>query len=229
MGSWWWEKLGLALVSRALISRALIQLSADGWSCTLSLALVWPSQPSPGVCRLYGKVNGKLQKVIPRGTFSAPVPVVSPCRPMPPIGGLQCHQVVLVQFPLGSVLLSSGYWCMQNFVCALQDWSLFPPVLWKFYNQIPWLLRSESLGIPSPFVRSPGWKSDVGSRTLTAVWAFLHYYCFPVCESPTWPVWDLSLLWLHLSYHLAAASSLSLDLSCLFLVGSSILLLMVVQ
>jgi len=39
---WWWEKLGLALVGRALLSVASIQLSADGWGCTPSLVVVWP-------------------------------------------------------------------------------------------------------------------------------------------------------------------------------------------
>ena len=39
---WWWEKLGLSLVGRALLSKALIQLSADGWGFTLSLLAVWP-------------------------------------------------------------------------------------------------------------------------------------------------------------------------------------------
>ena len=34
---WPWEKLGLALVSRALLSKTLIQLSADVWGCTSSL------------------------------------------------------------------------------------------------------------------------------------------------------------------------------------------------
>jgi len=28
---WWWGKLGLALVGRALLSKALIQLSAYNW------------------------------------------------------------------------------------------------------------------------------------------------------------------------------------------------------
>ena len=35
----------------------------------------------------------------------------------------------------GVMILSLGSWCMQNFVCALQE-SVFP-VLWKLYNQIP--------------------------------------------------------------------------------------------
>ena len=41
------------------------------------------------------------------------------------------------QCPEGSLVLSSETWCMQDFVCALQDWSLIPPVLWKSNNQIP--------------------------------------------------------------------------------------------
>ena len=35
-----------------------------------------------------------------------------------------------------SLLLSSETWCTQDFVCALQAWSLFPAVLWKSYNKI---------------------------------------------------------------------------------------------
>ena len=37
-----WGKLGLALVGRALLSKARIQLSADGWGCAPSLLVVWP-------------------------------------------------------------------------------------------------------------------------------------------------------------------------------------------
>ena len=36
------EKLCLALVGRALLSEALIHLSADGWGCTPSMKVVWP-------------------------------------------------------------------------------------------------------------------------------------------------------------------------------------------
>ena len=36
------EKLGLALMGKALLSKALMQLSADGWDFTLSLLVVWP-------------------------------------------------------------------------------------------------------------------------------------------------------------------------------------------
>ena len=44
-------------------------------------------------------------------------------RPItPPLETLQ--QVVLIQSPVGALLLSSGSWCAQDFVCALQDWNL---------------------------------------------------------------------------------------------------------
>ena len=44
---WQWEKLGLALVGRDLLSKALIQLSADDWGCTPSLVFVWPEETQP--------------------------------------------------------------------------------------------------------------------------------------------------------------------------------------
>ena len=65
-----------------------------------------------------------------------------------------------------SLLLSSGSWYTQDFVCALQDWSLFPPVLWKSYNQTPLASRSDSPGIPSPFVGSLGWEAWRGVQDL---------------------------------------------------------------
>ena len=47
---WQLEKLGLSLVGRALLSllsKALIQLSADEWGCTPSLVVVWPEATQP--------------------------------------------------------------------------------------------------------------------------------------------------------------------------------------
>ena len=57
-------------------------------------------------------------------------------------------------------LLLSGSWCAQNFVCALQNWSLCIP--WSSGSPIiksHWHSRPDSLGIPSPFVRSTGWEA----------------------------------------------------------------------
>ena len=39
---WWWEKLCLALVGRALLRKALIHSSVDAWGCTPSMKAVWP-------------------------------------------------------------------------------------------------------------------------------------------------------------------------------------------
>ena len=39
---WLWGKLGLSLVSRAMLSKSLIQLSADDWNCAPSLLVVCP-------------------------------------------------------------------------------------------------------------------------------------------------------------------------------------------
>ena len=44
-------------------------------------------------------------------------------------------------------------------VCPSRLESLFPSVFWKAYNQSHWCSKPDSLGIPSPFVRSPGWKA----------------------------------------------------------------------
>ena len=57
----------------------------------------------------------------------------------------------------------------------------------------------------------------------------LWYCCSLVCGLHTLQLWDLILLWLRPSYCLAVASSLSLDVEYLFMVGSSVLLLMIVQ
>ena len=89
--------------------------------------------------------------------------------------------------------------------------------------------RSDSLGITSPFVEFPGWEAWCAVQNLHTVRKLLWYYCSPVCGSPTQLVWDLILLWFCPSYHLGAASSLSLDVGYRFLVGSGILLSMRVQ
>ena len=102
---------------------------------------------------------------------------------------------VWVQFPVESLLLSSEFLCMQSFVYALQDWGLcFPQSYGSLLIKSHWPSRSNSLGIPSPFVGSQAGKPDIGFRTFITVGELLWYYCYPVCRSPTWWVWDLILL-----------------------------------
>ena len=111
----------------------------------------------------------------------------------------------MVQSPVGSLLLSSESWCMEGFVYALQDWSLFPPVLWKSCNQISLAFKVRFPGDSQP----QAGKTDVGFRTFTTVGELLWYYFSPVCGSPTHQEWDLILLWLCPFYCLSVASSLS--------------------
>ena len=127
------------------------------------------------------------------------------------------------------------FWVLVHarFCCALQDWSFcFPQSCESFVIKSHWASRSDSLGIPSPFV--PGCEACRGVQNLHNSGRTPLELCSPVCGSPTWWVWDLILLWLCPFYHLAEASSLSSDMGfflfCfVFLVGSSILLLMGVQ
>ena len=117
-----------------------------------------------------------------------------------------------------------------RFCCALQDWSFcFPQSCGSFIIKSHWASRSDSLGIPSPFVRSPGCEACCGVQNLHNSGRTPLELCSPVCGSPTWRVWDFVLLWLCPFYHLTEAFSLSLDMGFLFLVGSSILLSMGVQ
>ena len=61
------------------------------------------------------------------------------------------------------------------------------------------------------------WKAfDFFIRTFTMMGELLWYYCSPVCGLPTQWVWDLSFSCMHLTYHLIAASPLSLDMMYIF-------------
>ena len=137
---WWWEKLGLALVGRALLSKALIQLSAVEWCCTPSLVVVWPEATQPGVYRLYGRVNGELQEGSPKGTFQCPHPGGESLPTHTSIGGpptlAHSFDSYGVTVPLLWVLVHAKF-CL----CPPRLESLFPSVLWKAYNKIPLVFK----------------------------------------------------------------------------------------
>ena len=128
-----------------------------------------------------------------------------------------------------SLLLSSKSWCSQGFVCALQDWNLcFPQSCGSLVIKSPWTLRSDSLGIPSPFVRSPGWEvwgrvpnlHNSGKTSLVLLFSRLWVthsvgmgFDFIMIEPPPPPPPSCCRYY-----------SLYLDVGYLFLVGSSVLL-----
>ena len=103
------------------------------------------------------------------------------------------------------MLLSSGHWCMQDFVCAPQEWSLcFPQSCGSPIIKSCWTSKSDSLGIPSSFVESPCWEAWHGAQNLhnTLVLLFSNLW---VAQPGGGVVWDLILSWLRPSHCLAAA------------------------
>ena len=99
-------------------------------------------------------------------------------------GSISCD--VTVPFP--------GSWCAQGFVCDPHE-SLFPPVLWKFCNQI---LLSFQVRFPGDS-QSLCWIPKLGSL----MWGlepskqcenFFGIICSSVCGSPSLWVWDFILM-----------------------------------
>ena len=147
---------GSCLEGRAVLSKTLIQLSADGWGCTPSL-LVWPEVTQSW--SLLASIVGLL--VTSKRTYSKthlglllPVPLSpwgSTVNPYP-----QTLTGRSVSVSCGSLTLFLGSWCTQAFVCALQEWSLCfhqsheAPVIKSL-----WPSKSASLGISSPLTRIP--------------------------------------------------------------------------
>ena len=72
--------------------------------------------------------------------------------------------------------------------------------------------KSNSLGILSPFARSPGSGAWCGAKNLHKSTRTSLVLFSPLCGSLTWRVKDFVLSWLLPSYHLTVASPLSLDL-----------------
>ena len=118
---------------------------------------------------------------------------------------------------MGSPLLSPRFWCVQDFVCALQVWSLcFPQSCGSSVIKSCWYSKSDSWGFPVPLPDPQAGEPDVRLRTLVTVGELLWCCCSSVCGPPTHHVWDLILLRLCPSYHLVAAFSLSLNKGLFF-------------
>ena len=66
--------------------------------------------------------------------FGAPDAAADHCRPTPPQEMPGHSQTSLGQSFAGSLFLSPGSWCTQDFACALQE--SISPILHKFYNRI---------------------------------------------------------------------------------------------
>ena len=118
---------------------------------------------------------------------------------------------------MGWLLFSCGSWCVQDFVCALQDWSLFLLILWKSYNQIPLAFKVKFPGDSQPLFGILRLGSLMWGLEPSQQWEnFFGIIILQFCGSPTWLVWDLILLWLCPSYCLTVASLLSLVMGSFF-------------
>ena len=94
---------------------------------------------------------------------------------------------------MGSLLLCSGSWWAQDFLVTSKNKVCFSQSCGSPVSKPCWPSKSDSLGMLSPFTRSPGWKAWQGPRTCVMVGELLWYYCSPVCGSPTCWEWDLIL------------------------------------
>ena len=162
------------------------------------------------------------------------LPVPCPCgEPMPTHASTGDPPTPAGSFGSVSWVVCSAFlWvllCTRFCLCPPRLESLLPSVLWKFYNQICWPSSSDSLGIPSAFIGSPGCEAWHGFQNLhnSGRTSLVLLFSSLWVTHPADMGFDFS--WLHSSYCLTATSSLSSDMVYLFLVGSSILLSMVVQ
>ena len=120
------------MMGGAMLSKSLIQFPFDGRGYVPSLLFdLRPNYPESN------EDNGNFLQKIPcmHCHTQCPNPAAGHHR-LTPLSETPGHaQASLGQPLVGSLLLSPGSWCVQGFVCALQE--SVSPVLCKLCNQIP--------------------------------------------------------------------------------------------
>lgn len=96
------------------------------------------------------------------------LPVPRPCgEPLPTnasTGGPPTPAGGNVQYPVRSLLLSSGSWCTKVLFVPPRPEFLFPLVLWKSYNQIQPAFKVRFPGDSHPLLDPQAGEPDVGSE-----------------------------------------------------------------
>ena len=78
------------------------------------------------------------------------------CQPTPPLETPGHSQASLAQSLMGTLLLSPESWCTQGF--SVHSKSLFLQSYGSPVIKSHWPLKSNSLGVLTPFARSSGWQ-----------------------------------------------------------------------
>ena len=165
-----------------------------------------------------------------RGPFQFPCPCGEPLLTHTSTGGPPNLTGHFGSFSYGVTAPLLWILVCTKFFCALQDWSLcFSQISGSSIIKSHWPLRPDSLGIPSPFVRSPGWEAWRGVQNLRSGGRTSLVVLFSSLWVAHLAGMGFDFIVICPSYHIAVTSSLSFDMEHLFLVGSRVLLLVVVQ
>ena len=105
-------------MAEAMLSKSLVQLSVDGWSCVPSLLFTW-GQTMVEVMKIM--VTSFKRSHAGTAALSTPTPAAGHCQPTPLMEIPGHSQASLGQSLVGSLLLSLGTWCSQVSVCAFQE------------------------------------------------------------------------------------------------------------
>ena len=108
-----------------MLSKSSIQFSVDGQGCVPSL--LFDLRPNYGGGN---EDNGNLLQ-IPTASLSASNPAAGHRLPTPLLDTPEHSWASLGQSRVGTLLISPGSWCAQDFVCALQE--SVSPVMRKFW------------------------------------------------------------------------------------------------
>ena len=154
---WLWGKLHLVLIGRTMLSKSLIQFSVDGWGCVPSL--LFDLRPNYGGGN---EDNGASfsRPHAPTAALSAPTLQ----QPLPTHTSTRESWTLtasLGQSLVGSLLLSPGSWSHK--VLFVPSKNLFPQSCVSSVIKFRCPPKSNSLGILSPFARSPVWEISCGS------------------------------------------------------------------
>ena len=144
-------------MGRAMLSKSLIQFSVERWGCIFPLSDLRPNYGGDN------EDNGDLlQKVL---YMPCCTQCPQPCSRLPLSHAsariLDTHRQVWVSFLWGlcSFLLGPGV----HKVLFVPSKSLFPQSCVSSVIKSHWPSKSNSLGVLSPFARSPGWEICCGS------------------------------------------------------------------